>query len=182
MTNPRPPKHSNAALLKILWNIANLEHTEKTFLPKWLEITSSSIFPAIWAGFSYWNSRKTVIPALRAQKSCPNSRKNWAGRNFKPFWQECFFSAESTKFLKKVHILALNMKRIFGQIIIILAHSENLPNWVKTMLDLGETVLKNKTVFFICTMGRFLSYKPIPKKVWKIVKEIDCLATPVQDE
>ncbi len=34
-------------------------------------------------------SRKTVIPALRAQKSCSNSTKNWAGSNFK---QECFFS------------------------------------------------------------------------------------------
>ncbi len=68
-------------------------HTEKTFLPKWLEITSSSIFPAIWAGFSYWNSRKTGFPALRAGKSCSYGRKNWAGSNFKPFWQECFFIA-----------------------------------------------------------------------------------------
>ncbi len=75
------------ALKKFYW----MTYTEKTFLPKWLEITSSSIFPAIWAGLSYWNSRKTVIPAIRAQKSCPNSRKNWAGSNFKPFWQECFF-------------------------------------------------------------------------------------------
>ncbi len=82
-------------------------HTEKTFLPKWLEITSSSIFPAIWAGFSYWNSRKTVIPALRAQKSCPNSRKNWAGSNFKPFWQECFFSCNWLSFGKWLKLIAI---------------------------------------------------------------------------
>jgi hypothetical protein len=50
--------------------------TEKTFLPYWLEITSSSIFRAIWAGFLSSKSRKTVIPALRAQKSCSNSTKN----------------------------------------------------------------------------------------------------------
>jgi hypothetical protein len=73
------------------------------------------------------------------------------------------------------------MKRIFGQIIIILAHSENLPLRVKTMLDVGETVLKNKKVFFIKTN---LHYGPISliSPSLKIDYLIHELAAPVQDE
>jgi hypothetical protein len=35
---------------------------------------------------------KTGFPAISVGKSCSYGRKNWAGSNFKPFWQECFFS------------------------------------------------------------------------------------------
>jgi hypothetical protein len=51
-------------------------YTEKTFLPKWLEITSSSIFPAIWAGFLSSKSRNNGFPSISVGKSCSYSRKN----------------------------------------------------------------------------------------------------------
>ncbi len=43
-------------------------------------------------GKNYRLSPPLYGPALRAQKSCSNGTKNWAGSNFKPLWQECFFS------------------------------------------------------------------------------------------
>jgi hypothetical protein len=39
-------------------------------------------------------SRNNGFHALRAQKSYSNSMKNLAGSNFKPLWQECFFSVD----------------------------------------------------------------------------------------
>jgi hypothetical protein len=63
-------------IYQLITETSRVLYKEKTFLPKWLEITSSSIFPAIWAGFLSSKSRNNGFPAISVGKSCSYSRKN----------------------------------------------------------------------------------------------------------
>jgi hypothetical protein len=54
-------------------------------------------------------SRNNGFPAISVGKSCSYSRKNWAGSNFKPFWQECFFRVKASLI---TNILSKGLTRI----------------------------------------------------------------------